>query len=221
MTTCDRTHSATQRGFTLIEVIVVLAVLGVLLGTAVPLAGAVLQADRRQEARQELAALAAALDSYWFDNAAFPAALNTVGFFGVHLQPGVQDTVIEDPFGAGQGYRYQLDLVNNIAAVYSRGENGVDDGLLAEEFVVRVYAATPGLKKTWQRLRLIVELLADHIETGGSVVGAWPVVRAAAGMPAAFDRDGFGTTFTWTAATHTLTSAGPDRIAGNADDITL
>ena len=70
MTTCDR-----QGGFTLLEMIVVLAVLGVLLGTAVPLAGAVVVADRRQEAQRELADLGAALDSYYFEHAAFPASL--------------------------------------------------------------------------------------------------------------------------------------------------
>ena len=148
-------------------------------------------------------------------------ALNSAGFFGVHLQPGPQNTVIGDPFAAGQNYRYQIDAVNGIATVYSVGENGVDSGFAREEFVVRVHAAVPGLKRTWQRMRLIVELLADHIETGGSVVGAWPGVRAAAAMPASFDRDGFGTTLSWDETTHTLTSAGPDRIAGNADDITL
>lgn len=221
MTTCERKLPRDARGFTLVELIVVLAVLGLLVATAVPLAGAVVQADRRQEARRELAEIATALEAYWFDNAAFPVALNSAGFFGTHLQPGVKDTVVEDPFGAGQGYRYTIDAVNGIATVYSRGENGADDGYLAEEFVVRVHAAVPGARKTWQRLRLIVELLADHIEAGGSVAGSWPTVRAAAGMPASFDADGFGTTFTWTAATHTLASAGPDRAFGTADDITL
>ena len=43
-----------DRGFTLIELIVVISVLGLLVGTAMPLAGAVVQADRRTEARREL-----------------------------------------------------------------------------------------------------------------------------------------------------------------------
>lgn len=221
MTTCESRASCAMAGFTLIEMIVVLAVLSLLVATAVPLAGAVMQADRRQEAVRELHEVGEALQSYWFDNAAFPAALNSAGFYGVHLQPGVRNGTIEDPFGAGQQYVYAVDAVNGIATVHSRGENGVDNGYAAEEFVVRTYAAVPGLKKTWQRLRLIVEVLADHIESGGSVVGTWPTVRAAIGLGAEFDTDGFGTTFGWTAATHTLRSAGPDRALGTADDITL
>ncbi len=223
MTTCETNghdRRLDQSGFTMIELIVVLAVLGILLGTGVPLAGAVVNADRRQEAQRELADIGAALDAYWNDNAAFPATLAVTNFLGVHLHPGVGNTAIIDPFGAGQGYLYSFTAAG-VATIYSRGENGVDNGVAAEELVLRVDAAVPGTKKTWQRLRLIVEVLANHIEAGGSVAGTWPTVRAAIGLPASFDRDGFGTNLQWTAATHTLVSAGADRTFGNADDITL
>lgn len=218
MTTCDPRHC---RGFTLLEMIVALAVLSILAATAMPLASALVQADKRQEVQRELAAIGEALEAHWFDRAAFPAALDSAGFYGTHLQPGVGSNGIEDPFGAGQRYVYAVSGTTGIATVHSRGENGVDNGAANEEFVVQVHAAVPGLKKTWQRLRLIVELLADHIEAGGSVAGSWPTVRAAIGLGAEFDSDGFGSTFDWTAATHTLRSAGPDRTLGTADDITL
>ncbi len=216
MTTCDR-----QGGFTLLEMIVVLAVLGLLLGTAVPLAGAMIVADRRQEAQRELADLSAALDSYYFEHAAFPASLAAVDFFGVHLQPGPGGTATGDPFGGNLSYVYAVNLVTNTAVVHSRGENGIDDGAANEELVVTVHGAVPGTRKTWSRLRIIVEVLANHIETGGSTAGSWPVVRAAIGLGSTYDADGFGSTLQWTAATHTLTSAGADHTFGTADDITL
>lgn len=218
MTTCDRAPGSS--GFTLIEVIVVIAVLGIVLGTAVPLAGAVVQADRRQEARVELAEIADALDAYWFDEAAFPTTLTDSGFLGVYLQPGVQGTATVDAF-ANQDYRYLVAGGGQVATVYSVGENGVDNGASGEELVVNVYAAIPGTRRTWQRLRVIVEVLANHIEAGGSVGGAWPTLRAAIGLGAGYDADGWGTTLQWTDTTHTLTSAGPDRTFGTADDITL
>jgi prepilin-type N-terminal cleavage/methylation domain-containing protein len=220
MTTCEPRPCRTA-GFTLVELIVVLAVLGLLIATAVPLAGAVVQADRRQEVQRELADLATALEAHWYEKAAFPATLRSTGFFGMHLQPGVAGSAVQDPFAGGQDYVYAIDAVNGIATVYSRGENGSDEGAATEEFVVQVYAAVPGVRRTWQRCRLIIEVLADHIEAGGSVAGSWPTVRAAIGLGADYDRDGFGSTFDWNAATHTLTSAGPDRTLATADDITL
>lgn len=220
MTTCERQPDG-ARGFTLIELIVVLSVLGLLVGAAVPLAGAVVDADRRQEVQRELAELGTALAAHWFDHAAFPATLRSSGFYGVHLQPGVGGTAVQDAFGAGQDYVYAVDTGNGIATVHSRGENGRDEGAAAEEFVIQVHAAVPGLQRTWLRLRLIVEVLADHLEAGGAVAGSWPTLRAAIGLGADYDQDGFGTVFDWNAATHTLTSAGPDRVLGTGDDIRL
>lgn len=216
MTTCER-----QQGFTLLELIVVLAVLGLLLGTAVPLASAVVEADRRQEVRRELGDIAVALESYYIERAAFPTSLADTGFVGLHLQPGVGGTTLVDAFGSGQPYLYSVDTAANTATVRSRGENGVDDGISGEEHLVVVHGAVPGIARTYQRFRLIVEVLANHIESGGSVAGSWPAVRASIGLGAAYDDDGFGTVFDWNASTHTLTSAGPDRALGTADDITM
>ncbi len=216
MTTCDR-----QQGFTLIELIVVLGVMGVLLAAAVPLAGAVVEADRRQEVRRELADIATGLESFYLEHAAFPATLSDPTFVGVHLQTGVNGTTLIDAFGAGQQYLYSLDPVANTATVRSRGENGIDDGVALEEHEVVVHGAVPAVARTYQRFRLIVEVLANHIEAGGSVAGTWPALRAALGLHADYDRDGFGTVFDWNAANHTLTSAGPDRVLGTADDIRM
>lgn len=216
MTTCER-----QRGFTLLELVVVLGVLGILLGAAAPLAGAALDAGRRHEARTELDALAAALDSFYFEHASFPSQLDASDFVGIHLQPGVGNTAFVDPFGNGAPYRFSIDVANNTVTVRSVGENQRDDAGGADDYTVTVHGAVPAVRRTGQRLRIIVERLAEHIEAGGAVAGDWSTVRSTMGLGNEYQRDGWGTNLSWDAATYTLSSAGPDRVHGTSDDITL
>jgi len=216
MTTCDR-----SRGFTLLELIVVLAVLALIAGTAVPLAGAVVVAEKRDKATQDLEQLAAALDAYYFDNAAFPASLNASDFFGVYFQPGVGNGAVVDPFTVNVNYVYAVDTAANFASVHSRGENGTDEGAANEELSVFVYAAIPGGRHTWMRLRIAVEVLANFIESGGNVSGSWTGVCSRMGLDPSYRTDGFGTTFDWDDSSYALRSAGPDKTLNTADDIEI
>ncbi len=216
MTTCER-----QAGFTLIEVVVVLGVLGLLLGSAMPLASAVIVNKRRTEAQQELDTLASALDSYYFEHASFPATLTATDFFGVHLQPGFASTATVDAFGQNVSYIYAVNAAQNFATVHSIGENGRNDGFAREQLGVQVFGGVPGSRKTWMKLRIAIEVLANHIESGGSIVGTWPTVRTAIGLGSIYDQDGFGVVLSWNETAHTLSSAGPDRTFGTADDITI
>lgn len=222
MTSDPRGHRRIRAaaGFTLLELIVVLGVLGVLVGSAIPLASAMIDADRRREVVAELQAIGEALDACWYDRAAFPVGLDDPAFLGVYLQPGIGGTAIVDGWGGDQGYVYAVDPVAGRATVHSRGENGWDDGLAAEEFAVVVHAAVPGLRRTRERMRLIVEVLAGFLEAGGTLSGNWTTDRVALGLGVGYQADGFGTAFTLDPTTLTLRSAGPDRTPGNADDLT-
>lgn len=216
MTTCER-----QRGFTLLELVVTIGVLGILLGAAAPLAGAAIDAGRRQEVRAELDAIATALDAYFFEHAGFPTRIDATDFVGLQLQPGTRGTAIVDPFAAGGNYGFAIDAVANTVTVTSVGENQRDDGGAGDDYVVVVHGAVPGARRTYQRLRIVVERLAEHIESGASLAGTWSVVRTTMGLGSEYDRDGWGTLLSWDAATFTLRSAGPDRVIGTSDDITL
>jgi prepilin-type N-terminal cleavage/methylation domain-containing protein len=210
-----------QAGFTLLEVLVVLGVLGLILGAAMPLASAAVEVNRRDATRGALAAVGAALDSYFAQHAAFPVSLDAADFLGVHLHAGDGLSGITDPFGGGLNLVYLPTPATLSATVYSRGENNRDDGPLLEEHRVLIQGAVPGTRRTWQKLRIIVEVLANHLETGGSIAGDWVTVCNACGLGATYHRDGFGSLFHWDAATHTLRSAGPDRVVGTADDLRL
>lgn len=207
------------QGFTLLELIVVLAVVSILFATGVPLAGAVVDAQRRTEARFALETIARALDDYWFDQAAFPATLAAPDFAGVYFHTGVNGSLLLDPWG-GLPLVYSRDPATNTARVHSRGENGLDNGFAAEEFAIAVNAASAGLRKTRQRMAVIVRALAQHVGGGGTLTGTWSTDRAAMGLGSEYGNDGFGTPFTLDAATRVLRSAGPDRSAGNGDDLT-
>ena len=84
-----------------------------------------------------------------------------------------------------------------------------------------MHAAVPGTRRTWLRLRIAVEVLAEHIEAGGSVAGDWTTVCTTIGLGAPYERDGWGNTLRWEDGTYTLSSAGPDGVHGTADDITI
>jgi len=217
----NQLRSARQDGFTLLEVLVVLGVLGLILGAAMPLAGAAIVVNRRDATREALAAVGTALDSYFAQHAAFPPSLDAPDFLGVHLHAGDGLSAIVDPFGAGANLIYLQTPAALSATVYSRGENNRDDGPLLEEHRVMIQGAVPGTRRTWQKLRIIVEALANHLETGGSVAGDWVTLCNSCGLGSSYHRDGFGSLFHWDAATHTLRSAGPDRVVGTVDDLRL
>ncbi|MFM1871241.1 MAG: type secretion system major pseudopilin GspG [Planctomycetota bacterium] len=219
MTTCDRNRASS--GFTLVELVIVLGVLGILVGAAAPLAGAAIDAARRQEVNDELRDLGTALESHYFERGAFPALLDDASFLGVHLQPGVRNGAIVDPFAAGSGYRYRLDAVADTASVYSIGDNRRDENGGGDDLAVVVHGAAPGMRRTSQKLRIVVERLAMHLEAGGPVTGSWDSLVTTLGLGAEYRHDGWGRAFAWDSATFSLRSSGPDRRFGTADDITL
>lgn len=210
-----------EGGFTLLEVVIVLAVISTLAGAVVPLVTAARRAQALDTARIELAALADALERYYYERGAFPARLDAAGFYGAFAQPGVGDDRLHDEFGTRGLYRLVLTADPDVASVYSVGDNGVDDGLAQEDLKVGVYGARPGGDRTRERMHVIVAALAAHLDAGGRVTGTWSVDRAAMGLGPDYERDGFGVSFTLDGATLQLRSAGPDRRFGTTDDITL
>ena len=68
--------SRTQRGFTMIELIVVMAVIGLLLSIAVPRYMAALDRGKAQVQQQNLALMREAIDKFYGDNGRYPDALD-------------------------------------------------------------------------------------------------------------------------------------------------
>lgn len=208
----------TSSGFTLVEIVVVLAVLGILVGTAAPLVGAAVDRGRRDEAERELAVLAEALEAYYYEQGAFPKKLDGKDFVGVYLSGGVNADATTDPFG-GAAYRYALAKNPDVATVTSLGPNARDDKGKGDDLRVTVPGATAGNRRTRARLRVMTEVLANFLESGGALSGKWSKDRKTLGLGASYAADGFGTAFRLDKNTYEFASAGADRRFGTKDDL--
>ncbi len=213
--------SERHAGFTLYEVVVVLAVIAILGAVSLPMLTSVIDANRRQAVVMDLEAIARALDDYYYDHAAFPSRLDHKDFVGVYLQAGVKKMGLIDEWGVDHQYGYRLSRRPDMATVHSFGEDGLDQGWTREEYVVRVSAAIPGMRKTRIRMRIIAEALAAFLEAGGKVPKHWREARKRLGLGAEYERDGFGNQFHFDGKRLSLVSHGPDGKHGNGDDLSL
>ncbi len=210
-----------RRGFTLIELIVVLAIMTLIAGATLPLITATKKAQRVDRVESELEGLAVALSRYYYEHAHFPASLTATDFVGVFLRPGAQQARLLDEFRSTQYYRVARTSDPDTFTVYSVGENGLDDGATNEVFRSVVDGALPGNTRTRERMRIIAAALAVWLGGGGTPTGNWSADRAAMGLGVEYERDGFGTPFRLDAATRVLRSAGADRSFSTVDDLVI
>ena len=103
-------HSPQPRppsGFTLIEMMIVIAVIAILLGVLLPQFRGTQDEARMQRGRSELRTVATALESYYIHNSnAFPSALSSL----TTATPRIVSSIPNDPFrGGSNAYSYFRD----------------------------------------------------------------------------------------------------------------
>ncbi len=98
-----------QAGFTLLELMIVVAILGIVAGIGVPQYASALLAARMQKARQELVTIAGAVDIYRGINGALPLTLYQVGFGGKRDPWGVLYCYLNYADGTGDGLEWAID----------------------------------------------------------------------------------------------------------------
>lgn len=127
-----------RRGFTLLEILVVLLVLGLLAGLVAPqILGRVGEA-RSTTAKTQIALLSTALDSYRLDNADYPTTLQ--GLAALMAKPGIapvptgwrgpylRKEIPMDPWGRPYVYQYPGVRGTGSFALFSLGRDGKEGG---------------------------------------------------------------------------------------------
>jgi general secretion pathway protein G len=115
-----------QRGFTLIETMMMVAVLGVLVGIAMPLYQAYRDRVRSRMAAQEVAAMAGVIQRFELDRRALPASLDQVGLT-TKLDPWGRPYVYYNVEANGRGGARKdrrLNPLNTDFDLYSLGPDG-------------------------------------------------------------------------------------------------
>ena len=125
-----------ERGFTLIEVMVVVVILGILAAIVVPRVMSRPDEARILKARQDIRAISAALDLYKLDNFVYPSTdqgLEALVEKPSDLKPGANwnangylDKLPRDPWGGE--YQYLQPGQNGPFDLYSRGSDGTLGG---------------------------------------------------------------------------------------------
>lgn len=151
-----------RTGFTLIEMVVVIAILSIIVGAAVPVTSKVLTYQARKATREELQALADASADYFRDTLEKPADVADLlvdpgvdGWSGAYL-PGV----VADSLTGKVGYEvdawsrgYRVVIEGDVVSIQSRGEDaswGTSDDLVLDLDVTPLRRT-----ETLDRLRIV------------------------------------------------------------------
>jgi type IV pilus assembly protein PilE len=110
-------RDAAGRGFSLVEVMVVLVILSILIALAVPRYTRAIEQSRADAAAANLRAIWAAEQLYWLDQRSYTADLASLSSLGL-LDPGV--------LGSALGYAYDVSLPTDGGFTATASRTGSD-----------------------------------------------------------------------------------------------
>ncbi|WP_298011150.1 prepilin-type N-terminal cleavage/methylation domain-containing protein [uncultured Aquabacterium sp.] len=121
-----RRPSRVPHGFTLIEVLLIVALIGVLAAIALPMYTGYQDRARTRMAAQDIAAMSVQIQRHWDDNRAFPADLAAIG--ASRNDPWGRPYVYYNVDANGRGGARKdrsLNPINSDFDLYSMGPDGV------------------------------------------------------------------------------------------------
>ena len=117
-----------NRGFTLVELLVVITVIAILLGITIPRFKGMQEEANRSKAKAELKTLQTAVESWYIHQSpqAYPAATSTLCASSLNgASPLIVANVLYDPFAAtGTEYNYAVSPSGAYYVIWSVGPNG-------------------------------------------------------------------------------------------------
>jgi general secretion pathway protein G len=140
---CRRDKRMPQRGFTLLELLVVLAILGLLIGLVAPAALRQLGSAKEKIAHQSIERLATVLDMYKLDVGSYPTTDQGLQAL-INRPPGVNrwsgpylkgDKTPDDPWGRPFVYRNPSQRPGHEFDLYSLGPAGQIGGSASEALI--------------------------------------------------------------------------------------
>ena len=112
-----------KRGFTIIELLIVMAVIAILVGIAIPSFRGMQTEGWKTRAEKDVMTLKIAVETYYKNNGSFPAVS---GYQTTLLaeSPRMIDSTLDDPFKPGTEYVYDLSPNGSYYVIYSVGVDG-------------------------------------------------------------------------------------------------
>ena len=114
------------RGFTLLELMMAIALVGVLTAIALPIYSGYRLKVENAQAQQDIVSMSAAIETYWTYNRALPNSLADIGMAG-KLDPWGNPYVYYNIEQNGKGHARKdkaLNPINTDFDLYSKGANG-------------------------------------------------------------------------------------------------
>jgi len=210
-----------QRGFSLLEVVVVITVMSLLAAMIYPFARPILHTFKHSKAREEMIAIQIALEQYWRKNASFPSTLRDNEFFGHFIGGGKQtEDVVYDEFGNNQFYDYQLDdsVYPNSVTLTSRGKDGTLS--TSDDIVITFTSERIGRIVTRERLQVLSRAAFYYLQAyrDFSAIDESSFSSHFMGLPEEFFYAGWGQTWVVHNSKLRIYSIGPDNVDDTGGD---